>query len=157
MKKAECVFCKIVQGTALSHKIWEDESHLAFPTIFPNTEGAAVLITKTHYPSYAFDLPDDILTDLMLAAKKVGKLLDSKFRDVGRTGLVLEGFGVDHMHVKLFPLHGTKTKAWKPILSEVSRYFAKYHGHITSHGGPRVRDGVLSELAFQIREGKGQI
>ena len=49
-----CIFCKIVRGEAPCHKIWEDEKHLAFLSIFPNTEGFSVVITKKHYPSYAF-------------------------------------------------------------------------------------------------------
>ena len=98
----ECIFCKIVKGEEVAHKIWEDEKHLAFLSIFPNTEGFSVVITKEHYPSYVFDLPKDVLIELVKAAKKVAKLLDKKFDDVGRTGMILEGFGVDHAHAKLF-------------------------------------------------------
>ena len=83
-----CIFCAIVKGEAPCHKIWEDEKHLAFLSIFPNTEGFSVVIIKEHYPSYAFNLPDDVLNGLVLAAKKVGKLIDSKFADVGRTGMI---------------------------------------------------------------------
>ena len=71
-----CIFCAIVEGRAPCHKIWEDEEHLAFLSIFPNTEGFSVVVTKKHYPSYAFDLPDDVLNGLVLAAKKVGRLID---------------------------------------------------------------------------------
>jgi len=96
MTDDNCIFCKIVKGEAPSHKIWEDDNYLAFLSIFPNTEGFSVVITKDHYPSYAFDLPDKVLTGLVLAAKKVGKLLDSKLEDVGRTAMMFEGFGVNH-------------------------------------------------------------
>jgi len=150
MNKTGCVFCKIAKGEVISHNIWEDEKHLAFLTVFPNTEGAAVVITKAHYSSYAFDLPDEILTELVLAAKKVGKLIDAKFDDVGRTGLVFEGFGIDHVHAKLFPMHGTKMKTWRPIISRYDKYFTQYEGYISSHGGPRVRDEILCELAIRI-------
>ena len=57
----DCIFCKIVKGGAPSHKIWEDEKHLAFLSIFPNTEGFSVVITKEHFPSYPFNLPEDVL------------------------------------------------------------------------------------------------
>ena len=30
----DCIFCKIVSGEASCHKIWEDELHLAFLSIF---------------------------------------------------------------------------------------------------------------------------
>lgn len=54
-----CIFCQIVRGEAPCHKIWEDDEHLAFLSIYPNTDGFSVVIPKRHYPSYAFDMPDD--------------------------------------------------------------------------------------------------
>jgi hypothetical protein len=66
---------------------------MAFLSIFPNTEGVTVVIPKDHYGSYAFDLPDEVLANLTIAAKKVGKLLDTALETVGRTGLIYEGFG----------------------------------------------------------------
>lgn len=149
----ECIFCKIVNGEAHCHKIWEDKKHLAFLSIFPNTEGFSVVITKKHYSSYVFDLPDKVLTDLVIASKKVAKLLDEKLEDVGRTGMIFEGFGIDHAHTKLFPMHGTENvKEWKPIKSNVDKYFEKYEGYISSHDYKRADDTKLKELAEKIRE-----
>lgn len=149
----ECIFCKIVRGEAPAHVIWEDEKHLAFLSPFPNTEGFSVIITKDHYPSYAFDLPDEVLKDLVVAAKSVGRLLDAKFEDVGRTGMILEGFGINHVHAKLFPMHGTKMDEWKPIISNLKdKYFKTYEGYISSHGGYRVDDETLAALAAEIRK-----
>lgn len=148
----ECIFCKIVKGEMPCHKIWEDDKHLAFLSIFPNTEGFTVVIPKTHYPSYAFNVADDVLCDLVLASKKVGKLLDAKLDDVGRCGFIFEGFGVDHLHAKLFPMHGTNIPEWKPIKSNHRVYFEKYDGYISSHDFERADDEKLSALAKKIRE-----
>jgi len=151
----DCIFCKIVSGESLSYTIWEDEKHLAFLSIFPNTEGFTVVIPKTHYPSYVFDLSDEILTELVLATKKVAKLLDSKLDDVGRTAMVFEGFGVNHVHTKLFPMHGTANmQEWKPIESKVNKYFDKYEGYISSHDYKRADDKKLSELVQKIKKSK---
>lgn len=147
----DCIFCKIVSGEAPAHKIWEDEQHLAFLSIFPNTEAFSVVITKEHHPSYAFDLPTDVLTGLTLAAQKVGKLLDSALEDVGRTGMIFEGFGVDHVHAKLFPMHGTKMTEWKQMKSKVDKFFKQYEGYISSHDYKRADDIHLAELAKKIR------
>lgn len=148
---SDCIFCKIVRGEAPCHKIWEDEKHLAFLSIFPNTEGFSVVITKDHHQSYAFELPEDVFTGLVLAAKKVGKLLDATFPDVGRTGLMFEGFGVNHIHAKLFPMHGTKDETWKQHASNVSVYFEQYQGYLSSHDAERADDAKLAELAKRIR------
>jgi len=149
----DCIFCKIVSGKLPCHKIWEDENHMAFLSIFPNTKGFSVVIPKKHYPSYAFDLDEDVLKELVIASKKVGKLLDTKLKDVGRTGMIFEGFGVDHIHAKLFPMHGTKdTSKWKEIKSDTNQYFEKYKGYISSNDSNRANDEELSKLAKEIRE-----
>ncbi len=153
MQKSDCIFCQIVKGELPSHKIWEDENHLAFLSIFPNTEGFSVVIPKDHYPSYIFDLQDDVLSQLMVVAKKVGKLLDAKLSDVGRTGLIAEGYGVDHAHIKLFPMHGTKEfHLWQPIESSQKKFFEQYEGYISSHDCERADDTKLAELAQKIKE-----
>ena len=147
-----CIFCKIVKGEAPCHKIWEDDGYLAFLSIFPNTKGFSVVIPKKHYPSYAFDVPEKALQGLIIASKKVAKLLDVKLDDVGRTGLIFEGFGVDHLHAKLFPMHGTKMPEWKPLKSNIEKYFEKYEGYISSHDYKRADDSELYELAKKIKE-----
>lgn len=147
-----CIFCQIVEGKSPAHVIWESDTHMAFLSIFPNTKGFTVVIPKKHHKSYAFDLPDDVLTDLTLAAKHVGKLLDAAFEDVGRTAMVFEGFGVNHVHAKLIPLHGTgdMTK-WKPLHSKANQYFEQYEGYISSHDFARADDEELAKLAQKIR------
>jgi len=150
-KEKDCIFCKIVKGEAPCHKIWEDEKHLAFLSIFPNTDGFSIVIPKKHYSSYAFDLPDEVLCELVVAAKKVAKLIDSKLEDVGRTGMIFEGFGVDHVHAKLFPMHGTRIKKWRPIKSNVDKFFEKYEGYISSHDYKREDDEKLKRIAEKIK------
>src|SRR3989344_1453017 len=151
--RSDCIFCKIVSGKVPSHTIWEDDTHTAFLSIFPNTEGTTVVIPKEHHPSYAFDLPDNVLSELMRATKKVAKLLDSKLEDVGRTAMVFEGYGIDHVHAKLFPMHGTAgLKEWKKIESKVVKYFDQYEGYISSHDYERADDAALAALATRIRE-----
>jgi diadenosine tetraphosphate (Ap4A) HIT family hydrolase len=148
-----CIFCKIVAGELPSYKIWEDEKHLAFLSRNPNTEGFSVVITKAHYPSYAFDLPDQVLADLIIAVKKVAKKIDSKLEDVGRTGFIFEGFGVDHIHAKLFPMHGTANmKEWKQMKSNVDKYFTEYEGYISSHDYKTANDADLARTAKKITD-----
>ena len=126
--------------------------HLAFLSIFPNTEGFSVVIPKRHYPSYVFDLPQEVRANLIEAAGKVAKLLDAKFEDVGRTAMIFEGFGVDHVHAKLFPMHGTRKETWEQANSDVDKYFEKYEGYVSSHDYVRADDEQLAKLAKRIRE-----
>jgi len=149
----DCVFCNIAKGNKPCHKIWEDEEFLAFLSIFPNTEGFTIVAPKKHYSSYAFDLPDDILSKLILVSKKVGKQIDSKLDDVGRTALILEGCGVNHVHAKLFPMHGTqKISKWEPVVAHVDKYFDKYEGYVSSHDYIRANDKELERLARKLSD-----
>lgn len=145
-----CVFCEIVAGRSTTYTIWEDTDHIAFLSLKPNADGVSVVIPKKHYPSYAFDLPDKVLQNLIVAAKRVAKLLDEKFEDVGRTAVVFEGFGVDHVHAKLFPLHGTQMDEWKQISSNIDKFFDRYEGYVSSHDYKRADDDYLMEMQKKI-------
>lgn len=150
--KMDCIFCSIVRKTAPAHILWEDDQHMAFLSIFPNTPGFSVVIPKQHYGSYAFAQSDEVLADLIVATKKTALLIDRAFADVARTGMMLEGYGVDHLHAKLFPMHGTGSDStFKPLSSKVDKFFEAYEGYISSHDSERADDAQLAELAAHIR------
>ncbi|HEY4489298.1 MAG TPA: HIT family protein [Candidatus Paceibacterota bacterium] len=151
MKKNGCIFCQIAAGESPAHLIWEDEAHLAFLTIFPNTEGFSVIIPKEHHSSYFAQVPEEVTLGLVRAARTVAKKIDAAFPDVGRTALIFEGFGVDHLHAKLVPLHGTTEDEWKQRLSKITTYFDTYPGYVSSHDGERVSDEILAKIAQKIR------
>jgi diadenosine tetraphosphate (Ap4A) HIT family hydrolase len=154
MMHKDCIFCQIVNQKLPAHTIWEDENHLAFLSIFPNTDGFSVVIPKKHFGSYAFDQDDQVLSGLILATKKVAHVLDNYFQDVSRTGMFFEGFGVDHLHSKLFPMHGTgELKEWVNIESEeMKKFFKHYPGYLCSNDSERANDQKLAELAKEIKK-----
>ncbi|KAA0994460.1 HIT family protein [Pseudomonas frederiksbergensis] len=152
----ECIFCKMIDGQAPMHLIWEDDAHAAFLSIYPNTPGFSVVVPKRHFGSYAFAQSDEVLSGLIIAAKKVALLLDESFADVGRTALMLEGYGVDHLHAKLFPMHGTgDSSAFKPISSNIDKYFERYEGYISSHDFKGETTQDLASMARHIRRVAG--
>ena len=148
----ECIFCEIVLGNIPSNKIWEDEKHLAILGIFPNTKGMTVVFPKKHYQSYAFELEDEVLKDLIIASKKVAKKLDKALTTSMRTGLVFEGFGVDHVHAKLYPLHSKGGKNATPKETSKDDYYEEYPGYISSHDSKKADDKELEKLAEIIRK-----
>jgi len=145
MQKSDCLFCKIVNGKIPSYKIWEDKNHIAILDIFPNTLGQTLVIPKDHYESYAFDMPEKPYSELMVASKAVGTLLDKKLK-TQRTALVMEGMGVNHVHIKLYPLHGIDAK-FKEMWAKDERYFDKYEGYLSTVLGPKANDKELAALA----------
>jgi histidine triad (HIT) family protein len=149
----DCIFCKIARGEIPSFKIYEDEEFLAFLDIFPNVRGMTVLITKEHHPSYLFEMNEETYAKMLKASKKVAKMLD-KSLGVRRTSMVMEGMGINHAHIKLYPLHGLGTE-FKTVESDEKIFFEKYQGYVTTKQGPKADFGELSELSKKIRESSG--
>lgn len=147
-----CVFCDIVEGKLPCHKVWEDDKHLAFLSISPNTKGFTVVIPKKHYSSYAFDQSAEVLSGLILATQKVALLLDKALDGVGRTGMFLEGYEIDHFHSKLSPMHGTgKSSDFTDVEPTFGPFIEKYEGYLSSHDCERADDTELARLAELIR------
>lgn len=144
----DTIFDKIVRGEMDCYKVWEDDNHLAFLTPFPNTPGFTVLIPKTNFGDYVFDLEDPAYLDLMAAAKQVAKLLKEAL-GVSRVALVFEGTGVAYVHAKLIPLHGSlagQTDVW----SDHREFNEQYQGYLTTAEGPRMPDQKLKEIQAKI-------
>jgi len=153
-KEDHCIFCKIVKKETKSWVIWESEAHLAFLSIYPNMKGVTVVIPKDHKPSYAFNLENKDLSELIISAKTVSKILDEKLEGVGRTALVLEGFGVDHVHAKLYPLPKTShlVDKWQPVESDHKVYFDSYPGYVSSNDYFKAKDDELEALYLKLKE-----
>jgi diadenosine tetraphosphate (Ap4A) HIT family hydrolase len=143
-----CIFCKIAMGEIGSAKIWEDNEFIAILDINPNTKGMALVLTKKHYDSYAFDMPDEIYERFMAASKKVAKQLE-KGLGVTRVAMVMEGMGVNHAHIKLYPLHGV-TEKFREMWAEKKVFFEKYEGFISTQLGPKADADELNKLAEKI-------
>ncbi len=157
-KEGKCIFCEIVKRKLPVHGFfWEDKKHMAFLSPFPNTEGFTAVIPKKHFGSDVLNMPNKELKELIIASKKVSKILIKYFKDVGRVGLMIEGTGIDHAHIKLFPMHGTghmKKGKWKQYLVKEDVYIKKYKGYITSQEGKRVSDKKLKALADKLKKVK---
>lgn len=152
----ECVFCKIVTGEIKTPGIfWQDKNFMAFLSTYPNTEGFTVVISKQHYGSDVLSMPNAILQEFVVAAKTVSQKLVNHFDDVGRVGLVMEGTGIDHAHIKLFPMHGTgymKKGEWRQHHSNNNKFFENYEGYIASNDGPKADEQKLHALAQLLKK-----
>ena len=142
------IFDDIVEGKMKSWKVWEDDKFLAFLTPFPNTPGYTVVIPKVNPGDYIFSVDDELYGEMMVAVKKVAKLLEKAF-DTPRIALVFEGTGVAHVHAKLIPLHGElagQTDVW----SKETEFYEQYRGWLTTAEGPKMDDARLDEIQAKI-------
>jgi diadenosine tetraphosphate (Ap4A) HIT family hydrolase len=154
-KNGNCIFCKIVKKEMETPGIfYENEKYLAFLSIFPNTIGNAVVIPKKHNISDVLKLEDDILQEFILEAKKVSQILEKRFENVGRIGLIMEGTGINHAHIKLYPMHDTKFlkgNDWTQCPSGINKFFDKYEGYLSSNDGPMAKEEDIKKLAKELK------
>lgn len=145
--KENCIFCKIIEGQIPSVQIWENEDFLAILDINPNTQGVTLVIPKGHYSAKVFEMPEEIYQKLWRAVRTVTGILERGL-EVLKVGVAVEGMGVDHAHVKLYPMHGIGSESGE---AKDRVFFDKYPGYISTQLGPQADSAELNELAAKIR------
>ncbi len=155
----ECVFCRVVAGAEPCHVVYEDERHLGFLDIFPNTEAFSVVITKQHLASDIARADSQMAAGLFEAARHVAAKIADAYDDVDRCAIVFEGMMIDHLHAKVIPLHHTAGVPPGPEPETTARshqYFEAYPGYVTTEiAASRADDEFLAAVAAKInREGR---
>ncbi len=103
---ADCVFCKIIAGTAKAEVVYEDDCALAFLDIHPASRGHTMVIPKVHAETLD-RLPDAQFGPLLQVVRTVMGLLEKSLQpaglNVGWNHGWAAGQRVNHLHVHLIP------------------------------------------------------
>ena len=102
----ECVFCKIVAGKLPSHKVYEDERHVAFLDINPFSAGHTLVCPKRHGETL-WDMDEGEIAEVFMVASKVSKGVVAAtkadgFRIMQNNGEAANQ-AVAHIHVHVIP------------------------------------------------------
>ena len=98
----ECIFCKIIDGSIPSFKLYESDKILAFLDINPLSDGHFLIIPKTHAEKL-HQVPNDELNEILVCAKTLA--LKSGVQDYN----ILQNNGriahqiIMHVHFHLIP------------------------------------------------------
>ncbi len=102
----DCIFCKIVKGEIPSTKILETEKSYCFLDINPINPGHLLVIPKEHYVTI-FEIPDDILADLIVNVRKLSeavyKAVSAEGINVVQNNYRAAGQLIDHAHFHIIP------------------------------------------------------
>jgi histidine triad (HIT) family protein len=102
----ECIFCKIVAGTAPSIKLHEDANTLAFMDINPVHDGHCLVIPKDHYPT-VFDITPEAFAAVARMTTQVSQAVNAAIRPDGMNLVQSNARGaaqhVDHFHLHILP------------------------------------------------------
>lgn len=96
----DCLFCKIVDGSIPSKKIYEDDTVLAFLDINPDSMGHTLIIPKKHFKDIT-DI-DETLNHIFEVAKMLKVKLEEK---LGCDGVTFVQNNGDVQEIKHFHLH----------------------------------------------------
>ena len=97
------IFSKIINREIPSYIVAENEKFLAFLDIYPLTKGHTLVIPKMEV-DYIYDLPDELLGEMMVFSKKVAKKIE-KVIPCNRIGVTVIGLEVPHAHIHLVPIN----------------------------------------------------
>ena len=123
------IFTKIINGEIPSYKVAESEYCYAFLDINPLAKGHTLVVPKKEV-DYIFDVEDELYTELMLFAKRVGKALE-KVVPCERIGVTVIGLEVPHAHVHLIPINGINDMNFaKPKVNMTSEEFSSLAAEI---------------------------
>lgn len=98
-----CIFCQIVEGNALSSKVYEDDVCLAFMDIQPVNPGHVLVIPKVHSKDLS-DLPPQVGAHLFQIAQRIALSIPNAHLKNEGINLFLahgEAAGQDVFHVHL--------------------------------------------------------
>ncbi len=150
----ECIFCKIAQGKAPAAVLLENEEFMAILDKNPNTPGMTLVIPKRHYPSDIFAIDDSNFIKRLFEFTKATVELLKRGLKVKRVAAVVEGLGINHLHIKLYPLHGLK-RDYEEIIFPERSFTPEYLGYITTKLGPERSIEELKTMAEKIRKEAG--
>ena len=112
----ECIFCKIIEGTIPSMKVYEDEHVFAFMDIMPATKGHVLQIHKTHCNDI-YDMTEQEASYLFAAAPKIAHAIKDEFSPLGMNLLqnngTFAGQAVFHFHLHFIPRYD-ETDGFQP-------------------------------------------
>lgn len=111
----ECIFCRIVEGSIPSDRVFENDDVIAFRDLSPKAPIHVLVIPRRHVTSVAALEEEDrsLGGALLLAAAEVARLEgidDAGFRVVANTGDE-GGQTVHHLHLHVL---GGRPMSWPP-------------------------------------------
>lgn len=105
MSQEKSIFTKIINREIPAEIVWENDKFIAFLDINPIVEGHTLLVPKKQVDKF-YDLDDETYLELFKLTKIFAKKYETIF-NCKRVGIIIEGFGVPHVHIHLLPInHG---------------------------------------------------
>jgi histidine triad (HIT) family protein len=105
-QKPDCIFCRIVAGSAPSFSLDEDATTISFLDLFPVAQGHTLVVTKAHFENL-FEATPEALAGVVAASRRVAHAIRETIAPDGLGVFQLNGAAagqtVFHYHMHLVP------------------------------------------------------
>ena len=95
------VFTMIINRELPGRFVYEDDDVVAFLTIEPMTQGHTLVVPREELDNWQ-DVDPAAFNHVMAVAQRIGKAVCKAF-DTERSGVIIAGLEVPHLHVHVFP------------------------------------------------------
>jgi len=95
------VFTMIINRELPRRLVYEDDDVVAFLTIEPMTQGHTLVVPREELDNWQ-DVDPAAFNHVMAVAQRIGKAVCKAF-DTERSGVIIAGLEVPHLHVHVFP------------------------------------------------------
>jgi len=129
------IFKKIIRGEAPAIKVYEDDKHLAFMDIFPESRGHTLVIPKVDSRNY-LDLPADVIGEYMFVVQKVARAVCNA---LSPDGVRIMQYNGEEATQTVFHVHFHIVPCYRGI-------------PLTAHAKGAASRAELEEIAARIRQ-----
>ena len=102
----DCIFCKIIKKEIPSAKVIDNGKIIAFLDIQPVNKGHVLVVPKEHFETM-LDIPEAVLKDMILAAKRIARSMRKSIKadgfNIGMNNFTAAGQAVMHAHMHIIP------------------------------------------------------
>lgn len=95
------IFTKIINREIPGRFVYEDDDIVAFLTIAPMTQGHTLVVPRAEIDNWQ-DIDPTEFARVMEVSQLIGKAVCKAF-DTERSGVIIAGLEVPHLHVHVFP------------------------------------------------------
>ena len=128
------IFARILRGEIPATRVWETDDVLVFMDVFPQSEGHALVVSKTSRARNLLEVEPEVLATVMAAVQRTARAVDTALNPDGISIMQFNGEAggqtVFHLHFHVIPV---------------------YEGvALGAHGGGKADDADLAALARDI-------
>ena len=139
-----CIFCRIIEGSAPSHRVYEDDHTLAFLDINPISDGHTLIVTKAHVDRLE-NLNTEACHALFRALHRlvgpIQRAMGTPATSIGINNGPEAGQLVPHVHIHVIPRDTTGKRMFSDAVSRIKPRGTQYFQEVADRIRKEIQAG----------------